>query len=395
MKPARHLFLLTLLACALPVAAQGTPPGAECVVFPVKDLSPGTDTRDYEQTITEAVTAAFSAGGFAVIPAASWQDAAASRSVDLSRPVTEPDALGVARTVGATLAVTGLYSVQGDDIYYSIQCWNVATGKLAAGVQASTPFNLAFFSELNLSLSTSLIPGLGAGGSAAPRIVFVSPDEGMRVRLSDDQDIGRITDGRLSMPAESIAPGTRVLLSKSKPGYHPSDQTVALAPGKDIRLAPLVPEHHYGLELNSTLGQLLGLGVALRYYPAPDWTFFTFGSYLWVQPPLNFAPRVVLHADFFAGLGSYLILAPDAPVRIGASSGAGFILSAPSTSGLQNDTDFYLDVVNWWLEAGFPGTTFYLRQEFKYALGFGTNLLGQGWMMHDFPPTTVGVLFRW
>jgi hypothetical protein len=102
----RLLSILVPLICALPLWAQTT--GPVCVVFPVKDLSPGSDSRDYEQTITEAVSAAFQANGFTVMPAASWQDAAASRSVDLTRPVSEPDALSVARTVGASLAVTGL-----------------------------------------------------------------------------------------------------------------------------------------------------------------------------------------------------------------------------------------------------------------------------------------------
>lgn len=395
MKPVHALAFLLFLVCTLPLSAQGSSVATTCVVFPIKDLSAGTDTRDYEQTITEAVTAAFKAGGFAVLPASSWQDAAASRSVDLSRPINESDALGIARTVGAALAVTGLYSVQDEEIYYSLQCWEAATGKLVAGEQVTTPFNLAFFSQLNISLSTDLIPRLQTGGPQNTHVVFVSPDEGMRVRLSNDQDIGRINDGRLAIPADSIAPGTKVLLAKSKPGFHSSDQTVTLSPGKDVRLTPLVKEHRFGAELNSTLGQLLGLGAALRSYMVPDWSFLVFGSYVWAQPPANFAPRAVLHMDFFAGLGSYLLLRPDAPVRLGASTGAGVVLSVLTTPGFPPYDDFYLDVLNWWLEAGFPGTTFYVRQEFKYALGAGTNLLGQGWMIHDVPPVTVGVLFRW
>jgi hypothetical protein len=378
----------------MPLPAQGAAAAAVCVVFPVKDLSPGTDARDYEQTITEAVTAAFQAGSFQVLPSASWQAAAAGRSIDLQKPISEPDAVGIARGLGASLAVTGIYIVQGDEIYYSIQGWNVETGKLAAAVQSATPFNLAFFSELDISLSTELIPRLSSGGPQKPRVTFVSRDEGMRVRLSEDQDIGTITEGKLSLPADTITPGTKVLLAMSKPGFHPADQAVTLTPGKDIPLKPLVREHRYGMELNSTLGQLLGLGAALRYYTVPDWTFFWFGSYLWVQPPLNLALRAVIHTDMFAGVGTYVFLNPDAPVRLGVSTGAGLILSVP-TESLGASADFYLDVANWWLEAGLPGTTFYLRQEYKYALGIGTNLLGQGWMIKDFPPTTVGVLFRW
>jgi hypothetical protein len=370
--------------------------GPVCVVLTIKDLSPGTDTVDYEQTITQAVGAAFGAGSFQVVPESIWHDAASSRSIDLGRPMTEAHALEIAHSVGAALAVTGVYSVQNDEVYYSIQCWDVASEKLAAGIQASTPFNLAFFSGLNLALSNDLLPRLVTkGGPTAPSVVFTSRDEGMNVRLSGDRDIGRVTNGRIAVPADGITAGTKVLLQKTRPGYHPAEQTVTLSTAKEIALKPLVPEHHSGLELDSTVGQLLGLGAALRSYHVPDWFFVTVGGYLWVQPPANVALRAVVHVDMFGGIGGYLFLPPDAPVRLGISTGAGFIVSAMSTPGFPGYADYYLNVLNWWLEAGFPGTTFFVRQEFKYALGMGTNLLGQGWMINRFPPTTLGVLFRW
>jgi hypothetical protein len=365
------------------------------VVFPLKDLSSGTEAGDYEQTITEAVGAAFEAASFKVLPSPSWQDAADSRAVDLGQPLSEPDALAIARSVGADLAVTGVYSIQNDEIYYSIQCWDVTREKLAAGLQARTPFNLAFFSGLNIALTSDLLPRLASQGPQVPRVVFTSPDEGMSVRLSDDQDLGRIDDGRLTMPASSIKPGTRVRLEKRKPGFHPGEQTVTLTAAKEIPLTPLLREHRSGLELDSTVGQLLGLGVAVRDYRVPDWFFVTVGGYLWAQPPLNFAPRVVLHMDMYGGIGGYLFLKPDAPVRLGIATGAGVILSFLSTPDMPAYTDFYLDVINWWVETTLFGTTLFVRQEFKYALGIGTPLLGPGVMARDFPPTTLGVLFRW
>jgi hypothetical protein len=395
-KPSRLLPLLALLVVsALPLLGQGAPGGQVGVVFPVKDLSPGTDSRDYEQTITEAVAAAFEAAGFRMLPSASWQDAADSRAVDLSQPLSEPDALAIARSIGADLAVTGIYSIQNEEIYYSIQCWDVTREKLAAGLQARTPFNLAFFSGLNIALTSELLPRLASQGPQVPRVVFTSPDEGMSVKLSDDQDLGTIDDGRLTMPATAVTPGTRVLLEKRKPGFHPGEQTVTLTAAREIPLTPLVREHRSGVELDSTIGQLLGLGVAARDYRVPDWFFVTVGGYVWVQPPLNLALRAILHVDMSGGVGGYLFLKPDAPVRLGLSTGAGIILSFPSSAALPAYTDFYLDVINWWVETTLFGTTIFIRQEFKYSLGIGTSLLGQGMMVRDFPPTTLGVLFRW
>jgi hypothetical protein len=390
------LPLLCLLVCtAVTLPAQAVVSGQACVVFTVKDLSAQASTRDYEETITQAVSAAFGAGGYQVLSDSVWRAAAAARSVDLSRPVSESDALEVAGSVGAGLAVTGIYSVQDDEIYYSIQCWSVASGKLAAALQADTPFNLAFFSGLNLALSDNLLPRLADAGQSPASVVFVSPDEGMTVKLSGDQYIGRVINGRVSVPADSVVPGSKILLQKSKPGFHPAEQTVTLTAGKAIPLKPLVKEHAKALELDSTLGQLLGLGAALRVYAVPDWSFFSMGSYLWVQPPANLALRAVLHTDAYFGFGGYLFLYPDAPVRLGVSTGTGLILSFLSTPGFPTYSDFYIDVLNWWVEARLFGITLFVRMELKYALGLGPNLLGQGWMVRNFPPTTLGVVIPW
>ena len=164
----RHILpVLCLVASLLP--AQAAVAGQSCVVFTVKDLSSTPATRDYEETITQAVGAAFGDEGWEVVGDAAWREAAAARSVDTGRPVTQSEALEIAGIVGADLAVTGLYSVQNDEIYYSIQCWSVASGTLAAALQADTPFNLAFFSGLNLALANDLLPRLPAAGQEIGR----------------------------------------------------------------------------------------------------------------------------------------------------------------------------------------------------------------------------------
>lgn len=390
----RHILpLFCLVAILLPAPAALA--GQACVVFTVKDLSATPATRDYEETITQAVGAAFGAAGYEVVGDAAWREAAAARSVDLGRPVTQSEAVEIAGSMGADLAVTGIYSVQNEEIYYSIQCWSVASGDLAAALQADTPFNLAFFSGLNLALASNLLPRLPAAGQGAGSVVFVSPDEGMVVRLSGDQFIGRVVNGRVTLPADSVVPGSKVVVRKSKAGYHPAEQTVALTPDKAISLKPLVKEHGNALELDSTLGQLIGLGSAFRLYVVPDWFFVSAGGYLWMQPPANLALRAVLHTDISAGLSGYVFLEPDAPLRLGLSTGAGVIFSFLTSPGFPVFTDVYIDVFNWWVETRLFGITFFLRQELKYDLGIGTNLLGQGWMIRSFPPTTLGVVIPW
>ncbi len=160
-------FLCFLVSPFVALPAQQAAPGQVCVIFPMKDLSANPSTRDYETTITQAVGAAFGAGGYQLLADSVLRDAAVERSVDLGRPISQSDALAIAAGVGADLAITGIYFVQNDEITYSIQCWSVESEKLAAALQADTPFNLAFFSGLNLALTNDLLPR-SAGGWGEP-----------------------------------------------------------------------------------------------------------------------------------------------------------------------------------------------------------------------------------
>jgi hypothetical protein len=386
---------LLIAFAALPAMAQQQSP-IVCLVYTIQDLSAaGSDTGDYEQTITDAVSAAAGAQGYTLVAANAWRDAAAAaQPLDPVHITAQAPALAVAHAVGADVAVSGSFAVIDDQIYYSIQCWDVGAGRLAAGVQETTPFNLAFFAALNQKLTTSLFPSVQLERKESPRLVFTSPDEGMEVFLAGDTDIGAITDGRVSWPVSGLSPGTRIVVEKRKPGFHTDRQTVALVTGKDIPLTRLSPQHRSGLELSETIGQLLGAGATARAYAAPDWFYIFAGSYVWVQPPAIFASRVAFHNDYQAGLGGYLLFPPRSWFRLGIECGPGAVFTLLSTPGFPLYSDFYISAARIILELDFTRVAFFLRQDFRYSLGLGTNLLGRGWVMNSGPMVTVGVLFR-
>jgi hypothetical protein len=387
-------ILMLFTFAGLPVSAQQQSPTV-CLVYTIQDLSPaGTDSGDYEQTITDAVSAAAAAQGYTLVAANSWQDAAAGQSLDPAHIIAEAPALAVARAVGADIAVSGSYVVAGDQIYYSLLCWDVGAGKLAAGIQQTTPLNLAFFTQLNESITNTLFPSVHLERVETPRLVFSSADEGMEVILAGDVDIGRITNGHVSWPVSGIAAGTKIVVEKRKPGFHTDRQTVALVTGKEIPLTPLAPEHASAIELSETLGQLLGAGAAVRAYAIPDWLFLYAGAYLWMQPPATLSFRAAFHDDTQFGLGGYLLFPPASLVRMGIASGAGAVLTFLSTPGFPVYTDVYIDLARIWLELDLPRFAFLLRADVEYGLGWGTNLLGQGWLLNSGPVITVGVIFR-
>jgi hypothetical protein len=390
----RRLPIALLLAlCAVPVPGQQAA-ATYCAVFPIQDLSPGTDAEDYRQTITDAVVAAAQAHGFTLIPEAAWRDVALAHSIDPARILDGGQALAVARLVGAEVAVTGCYSLKDEEIYYSIQCWNATDGSLASGVQETAPFNLAFFSGLSLALGDELFPVAQKGQVPVPRVSFTSPDEGMEVLLSGDTSIGVITDGRISWPIGPVEQGTKVVVEKRKKGYHTDTQTVTLQTDTDIALAPLAREHTGSLQVETTVGQLLGLGLTLKGYAAPDWVFAYMSAHAWAQPPATFTPRAVVHADLGTGLGGYVWFPPDSRFRAGLVSGVGCIVTQPTSAGFPFWTDLYLNVVNLFVEMDVKDTVLFLRTEFRYALGLGANLLGEEWMQDGAPVTTLGVSIR-
>jgi hypothetical protein len=194
---------------------------------------------------------------------------------------------------------------------------------------------------------------------------------------------------------EKGAPPVNVIVEKRKTGYHTSRQTVRLLTDGTVKLSPLAQTHKGENELDWTIVQLLGLGFTTRGFNVPDW-FFAYGAaYLWAQPPAAIASRAVIHTDLSMGLGTYLFLPPGAPVRLGIYGGFGFVLSAFTVSGFPLYTDFYLNAFSWWIETGFAKINFFVRQEYRYDLGIGQNLLGRGWIINNFPPTTIGVMLKW
>lgn len=405
------LLCLMLGVSGMPAAGEDSQPTAaeRLVVFAVQDLSGAGAGRDFEQTITDAVAAEFiSSGAYQVVAQADWEAAAREKSLvprDLLEGVA---AAGLARSVDAAVAVSGSFVVgpaEGDQkIAFSLQCWDAVTGELIAGLQRTSRFDLGFYISLHDWIA-QLVQSLQAGvpvptqteAAAAPapapaQITFLSRDEGMEVLIGGDARAGVIANGKLIFPVGAMKDGTPLTVTKRKPGFHEDVQSVKAAP--QVSLTPLAREHTSTGELTWTTSQLVGLGLALRGFSVPDWSFMYTGTYLWLQTPAVAALRGVLHDDLFFGFGGYLFFPPEAALRFSLSTGVGVIFSVFTQPGEPVYTDFYLDVASWTLETRILGPVLFVRQDFKYTLGIGENLAGRGWPVKGLPLTTIGVMFQ-
>ena len=81
---------------------------------------------------------------------------------------------------------------------------------------------------------------------------------------------------------------------------------------------------------------------------------------------------------------------------MGGSVGLGIVLS-DSVVPRRFRTDFYLNVINTWLELNIQQWMFYVRVELKYGLDIGNNRWGGGWQTFFgfLPPITFGVARKW
>ncbi len=403
-------FLLALAVCSSPAHGQdaGTEGADTAVIYTLQDLSGSATTHDFEQTITDAITAEFEASGaFRLVSQADWEAAARSRSLTVRDLLGGPAASELARSLKADLAVSGTYSVvdlEGlEQILVSLQCWDARDARLLAGVQKTSRFDLAFYLALR-GWVAGLLPAIRLPAQAGPvpvtpskpllrDITFVSAEEGMEVLIAGDASAGVITGGELVFPLGAMAEGTLLRVTKRKAGYHDAVQTLKAA--RQVTLTPLVKKSSFAADVEWTVGEILGAGSSLRWYPVPDALFASFGVYLFAQPPVTPAPRAVIHGDASVSFGGYLFFPPDAPVRLSLETGAGVVLSAFTQPGFPLYTDFYLDVASVTVETRVLGPPIFLRIDSRYALGIGTNLVGRGWPRDGLPFATIGVLFRW
>jgi hypothetical protein len=408
-------LLIAIALCPALLPAQqsfSAPAPVTAVIYTVQDLSgPGT-THDYEQTITDALAAAFTASGsFRLIAQADWQAGARSRSLSERALLAGAAASELARGLKADVAVSGSYTVVDDGgterILLTVQCWDAARERLSAGFIRASRFDLGFYLSLRAWVA-GLIPAIriappsqpvakpAARTTSAPllpQITFESVDDGMEVLVAGDLSAGTISGGKLEFAAGGVPQGTVLQITKRKSGYHDSVQKVKAAPV--ITLTPLVKKSSFAAQVDWTIGEVLGAGGAFRWYPVPDALFASAGVYLFAQPPLTLAPRAVLHGDASVGFGGYLFFPPDSPVRLSVQTGGGVVLSVFTQPGFPVYADYYLNVVGLGVETRVLGFPLFLRIDSRYSLGLTGGLVPRGTVRSGLPLVTLGALFRW
>ncbi len=403
------IFCVAILV-SLPCFGASAPLGGLRVcLLPLADLTSAGNIAEYTGIISDDLRLELEQAGVSMVPADRVREIVAKRSMP-ARDLLEPQAaVSAALAAGGEIALGGYIALQDDVLQVSLRAFDVSTGILLAGLLRSYPFDISLYSRLWQDVVEMLEQAVTVPGSnvrsavpaaAAPAeetaLTFTSSQEGTEVFLPGGKSIGRIANGRLALPVGEVDILYPLVIEKRLDGYHGGRQVVQ-GDGV-IALSPLAKASGFAVETDWTLGQLLGLGTALRLYLLPDTLFVAPSVYVSGQPPIGPAGNTAFHVDAAIQIGVYLYFPPESPFRVGASAGGGAIFSWVQSTNLPVFFDPYVDIASLWIETNLPWFSITLRSDLKYALGGqGPNLLGEGLILWAgfLPPISLGVLFRW
>ncbi|MCF7928458.1 MAG: hypothetical protein K9L29_05180 [Spirochaetales bacterium] len=385
-----------------------------------------TDQDFFRSVITDALMVDLRAAGYSVVPRREYLSHQQSRGYSDQDMLAGPAAVEVAGAAGAGVAFTGFYRVEGEEIVFNIKGYHVPTGRLTYADQRSGEAGLDVYRRLNTT-SDDLIPKLAQQVEPLPEesvlvekeqvetetvyqervvelgtavdIVLYSPDEGADVLLAGEKPAGTIQNGRLEITGKA---GTRLYLEIRKEGFH--NRTVDYQVKEDrreIHLPPLMPVTKSAGVFTYSQNQVLGIGFGIRNYFVPDWHFFQYGGYFYMDYPFLIPSALpILHTDFSADAGTYLWLGPNSPVRLAYTMGLGAVLTyMPGTEfvdGLPVFLDLYWNFATVWIEWNMRHLTLMLGTSGKFAFElFDMGLLGTRHMGGEMPLIFIGVTWKW
>jgi len=395
-------MLCTLLAVVALASAQQPSAERRAVVLTAANLSRGGAQSQYQSIITDALSVETDNAGFQLVSPERWEQARVRLGIAPEDLLLGPNALVVARAVDAEVAATGFYRIDDSRIVVEVKFYDVREERLAASAVRSGRIGLAVSNLVNAAVLDAVSWLEGPSGlvpqdpssRGVRSVALLSADEGAELFVGGRR-LATITEGRAVVPTATS--DLEVTVEGRKPGFHPRSQRVRVAVDTETTLRPLRSETRWGAELLYTSGQLVGLGLGLRYYFEPDKTFLSCDDYFYVQSTFTDRASAVFHDDVRFLIGRYLFLGPYSPVRLGLAAGVGGIVTVFADRGVGDSFDAYLSPVNLWVEWNTRRWSVYWRVEGKYAVETGSSLLDRGWLEipQAGPPMTAGVVYKW
>jgi hypothetical protein len=375
-------------------------------VFKFFDAAPQPESEKYSMIITDDLEVELKNIGLEIVAKEVWQEEQKRLQLDDEALVTGMNAISVAEKVGADLAISGFYRIEGRKIMLQIKCYNVKQRRLIAGVLENGRLGISLYNLISNAVA-SMQPKVAAGLKPQRRaeelpdtrimeVELLSPDNGAEVYINGEELAGTIEAGSLRIYSVK---STRLHLEIRKEGFHTGRVVIPLEekPRQRYELQPLKKRTRWASQIVYTSGQFLGFGLGMRYYFSPDGFFLSIEDYFYVQHDFESGSDPILHNDTRLLAGWYLILDQSSVVRLGLSSGLGIVISDFTVPEVSVATDIYINLLNASVELNFEDWIFFFRVEGKFGLDIGENLLGGQWYLVGdvVPPMSIGAVKKW
>lgn len=430
--PTRHLAHATLLAAWVVVAAaapanaqapeadaaaDGTAGGgpfsqSRIMLFPLIEVGEAPDLAATGDDLTDILSGSLGT---------EFEDAGFDLVVGETIPGVDADtppggavapAIDAARERDADLVGFGFAGFPEGRVAVNVRVYDVDSRGLVAAASGFGRTDLAVFNitrrvfrDLRPGLESAVARRRGTGvvdvagdQPVADPLVLTSPDEGMQIFLGSNVRVGRVSDGTVRLPYLPFEPGETLTVRKRKPGYYEETEEVLVREGgSEVELEPLQPETRFAATVSYTTGQLLGLGVGVRGYLRPDWSFVAAESYGYVQTANPGASSVAYHQDFRLLLGRYFVFPRTSTFRMGAHTGVGRAYTFFSSPDADTFRDTYIELFGLWIEFNLPDVAFFISSAARWSTGADAGLLQRG--MLDGGGTgaflSLGTLVKW
>jgi hypothetical protein len=237
---------------------------------------------------------------------------------------------------------------------------------------------------------------LHLASQAEGAVISLGAGQGDGERLA----LGSVEGGGLTAPYLPFLPGTRALVSQSKPGYWPRSDSIKIGKSDSlIALPPLYKITKSAFSLDYGFGRLLGIEASYRYYPLPDALYLQAAEALWAAYDFLPGSSPVYHEEVRLGAAFSPFFSPNVPLRLSIGSGVSSIATYIPQQGFNPPYffDFLIEPVFFTVELHFPERAFFVECRLPYSLGAASGLLGQGWvgLNGSAPLFTAGVLWKW
>ena len=229
----------------------------------------------------------------------------------------------------------------------------------------------------------------------ATQLVIVGSQDEVEVELLGYGSIGIIREGSLTHEGSPIAVGSTVQLEFRHRAHYAERRTYRIESTRPRLEAPRLVRHtRQSFQLHYRVGRLFGLGVGYRFYPLPDTIYVHTDIEIFSEGLLS-APYPPVILDVRTSIGTYVLGAPTSPVRISMHTGAGAILTIPTSGGVVPFIDAYLNLIGVDMEANIGRWSPFVHVGAHWAFQSVRGLLRPGLNNPAFAPAlNAGVRLR-